>query len=531
MRRDRSRQAILRITPGIMNNVQNICAFLALPLAPLVSDSLGRRQGIFIGSLLILGGTALQSQCENITQFILARGLIGFGLSFSVNAAPLLITELSYPTHRGKLTALYNTGWYAGSIIAAWTTYGTFRINSNWSWRIPSILQALPSLLQAILIWFCPESPRWLLSKGRDKEARETLAKFHGNGQIYHPLVEYEFNEIREALAAEDEVSKVGWITLFATRGNRRRMRIIVALAFFSQWSGNGLVSYYMNLILEAVGIHETSIKTLINGLLQLFNFGMALTSALFVDRVGRRRLFLVSNAGMLAVFIVWTVTSALFQETGSKVAANMTIVMIFFYYAFYDIAYTPLLVSYTIEILPFKMRAKGFAVMSITVVLALVFNQFVNPVALENLGWKYYIFYVAWLAFELVFVYMYLWETRGRTLEQTAILFDSYEEKEPLMQRLWNRRRTSNVTDTTLIDATPGQSPRRPGYSVHTLSVGTIKSKDDDGASERHEMNLKSRYLDWDPERTFSPRRARPVSGASQTQSESSVSKPRGEF
>lgn len=117
----------------------------------------------------------------------------------------------------------------------------------------------------------------------------------------------------------------------------------------FSQWSGNGLVSYYLNLILETVGIQATSTKTLINGLLQLFNFAMALTSALLVERIGRRGLFIASNAGMLAgwsfpsgqlpssdslgipekAFIVWTVTSALFQETGSKVAANMTIVMI----------------------------------------------------------------------------------------------------------------------------------------------------------------------------------------------------------
>ncbi|KAG8876102.1 hypothetical protein FRB97_004456 [Tulasnella sp. 331] len=487
---------------GVMNNIQNIFAFLALPLAPLVSDTLGRRQGIFIGSLLILGGTALQSQCRNITQFILGRAMIGFGLSFSVNASPLLITELAYPTQRGTLTAMYNTGWYAGSIIAAWTTYGTFRIaNSNWSWRIPSLLQALPSLFQVTLIWFCPESPRWLISKGRDSKARETLAKYHGNGQLHHPLVDYEFNEIREALAAEAEINK------------------------FSQWSGNGLVSYYLNIILETIGIHSTDTKTLINGILQIFNFGMALASALIVERVGRRGLFIASNAGMLAAFIVWTITSALFQETGSKVAANVTVVMIFFYYAFYDIAYTPLLVSYTIEILPFRMRAKGFAVMSITVVLGLVFNQFVNPIALEKLGWKYYIFYVVWLAFELVFVYVYLWETRGRTLEQTAVLFDGYEERSSLTQKLWNWRRGSSVTAST--DLT-NVTPQRPRYSVHTLSEATIKT-DEDGVSERHEMNLKSQQLEWNPQSSFA-RGRRPASGVT-SHSDTSVTKAQSDF
>jgi len=202
-------------------------------------------------------------------------------------------------------------------------------------------------------------------------------------------------------------------------------MRIIVALAIFSQWSGNGLVSYYLNLILETVGVDAAGTKTLINGILQIFNFGMAVGSAFLVDRVGRRKLFLISNTGMLVAFIVWTVTSAVFQETGLKGAANATVVMIFIYYGFYDIAYTPLLVMYAVEILPFRIRAKGFAVMSFVMALALIFQQYVNPVALDHLGWKYYLFYVGMLAFELVFVFFYLWETKGRTLEQTAVLFD----------------------------------------------------------------------------------------------------------
>ncbi len=76
-------------------------------------------------------------------------------------------------------------------LLPQWTTFGTFRIvGSSWAWRIPSILQALPSVLQCTLIWFAPESPRWLISKGRDQEAKEVLGKYHGNGDLYHPLVD-----------------------------------------------------------------------------------------------------------------------------------------------------------------------------------------------------------------------------------------------------------------------------------------------------------------------------------------------------
>ena len=72
-------------------------------------------------------------------------------------------------------------------------TFGTFFINNSWSWRIPSALQALPSVLQVFLIWFVPESPRWLLSKGRDDEARKVLGYYHANGNEFVMLTSYHF--------------------------------------------------------------------------------------------------------------------------------------------------------------------------------------------------------------------------------------------------------------------------------------------------------------------------------------------------
>jgi hypothetical protein len=135
----------------------------------------------------------------------------------------LLITELAYPTHRAPLTSLYNSSWYLGSIVAAWTTYGTFRIDNNWSWRIPSVLQGLPSLLQLFLIYTIPESPRWNIDHGRDDAAIAFLVKHHCNGDADDPLVAFEYNEIKTAIALEKEAKdSSSWKSLFATPGNRR---------------------------------------------------------------------------------------------------------------------------------------------------------------------------------------------------------------------------------------------------------------------------------------------------------------------
>ncbi|KAH8113751.1 hexose transporter [Phellopilus nigrolimitatus] len=419
---------------GLLNAIQNIGSLAAYPFAPYFSDSVGRRPAVIFGAAIMCAATALQTASQTVNMFIGARFLIGFGLTFAANAAPMLVTEIAYPPHRAPLTSLYNAVWYSGAVVAAWTTFGTFRIPTSWAWRVPSALQGLPSVLQVLLVWFAPESPRWLLSKGRDAQALRTLAYYHADGNEDDPLVQYEFEEIKTAFELDRTIAaNVGWKSLVSTAGNRRRMRIIVAIAFFSQWSGNGLVSYYLNKVFNSIGITDPDIQLLINGVLQIWNLVVAMTASFLVDRVGRRVLFLSSCVGMLVFFTLQTVCSAVFAQHDSQGAAHAVIAFIFLFYAAYDLAFSPLIVSYTVEILPYNIRAKGFTVYNFVVSIALIFNQYVNPIALDALAWKYYIVYCCWIAFELVFCYFYIIETRNRTLEETAALFDGEDVVEQI--------------------------------------------------------------------------------------------------
>jgi MFS family permease len=109
--------------------------------------------------------------------FIAARGIIGFGLGFNITAAPILIMELAFPTQKAPMVSIYNSLWSLGAIVAAWTTYGTFRIMSTWAWRIPSILQALSSFVQILCFWWIVESPRWLVSQDRCDEAQAIITR------------------------------------------------------------------------------------------------------------------------------------------------------------------------------------------------------------------------------------------------------------------------------------------------------------------------------------------------------------------
>jgi len=292
-------------------------------------------------------------------------------------------------------------------------------------------------LLQACLIWFIPESPRFLVSKGLESQAAKILAQYHASGGDENdPLIVFEMAQIRHALKLERDVSEnLTFWQLWSAPGNLKRLRIIIAIAIFSQWSGNGLVSYYINLVLEGVGITSTSTKAAINGGLQCWNLTSAMTGAFLVDWVGRRPLFITSTAGMFIVFSMWTLTVGLFSTLHNTAAAKATVPLIFVYYWCYDICFTPLIVSYTLEILPYGIRARGFALMNMTIQLTQAFNQFVNPWALDAIGWKYYLFYCGWLFLELLFILKYIVETRGRTLEETAALFDGEQPQRDLAQ------------------------------------------------------------------------------------------------
>jgi len=412
-------------TRGLLNAIMSVGSLVALSITPYIADGLGRRVGVMTGCIIMIVGVILQSVGANIGMFIASRFIIGFGVAVAHGSAPLLITELAHPQHRAIFTTIYNATWYFGSIVAAWLTYGTFNIAGAWSWRIPSLVQALPSVVQLIAIWMVPESPRFLIAKGKNEKALDILGKVHARGNNDSELVQIEYREIRETILLEKEYESNSYMELVRTPGNRRRLIILISLGFFSQWSGNGLVSYYMNDVLKGAGVPNPKTRLEISGILQIINFFTAVGMCFVIDKFGRRPLFIFATGGMLGAFIAWTICAAEFVKTAVAGAGSAEIFFIFLYYVFYNSAWSGLLVGYAVEILPYQLRAKGLTVMFLCVDLALFFNSYVNPVALGHMGWKYYIVYDAWLAVEFAVVYVFYVETMNTPLEEIVKYFD----------------------------------------------------------------------------------------------------------
>jgi MFS family permease len=231
---------------GLFGSIYSIGSLAGLPFAPWLADTYGRRASIWAGCSILFIGVAIQAASTSFRMFVAARFFVGFGCTLSQLSSPLLLTEIAHPQHRGKVTAVYNCLWNVGAIVATWLTFGTFRIQNNWSWRIPSILQAFPSLIQFTFLFFVPESPRWLIKKDRGAEALKILAKYHANGDETDETVMFEYAEMLETIRLEYRYKKESsYLDFFKTKGNRYRLFLIATLGLFSQWSGNGLTSYY----------------------------------------------------------------------------------------------------------------------------------------------------------------------------------------------------------------------------------------------------------------------------------------------
>ncbi|KFY50103.1 hypothetical protein V495_00347, partial [Pseudogymnoascus sp. VKM F-4514 (FW-929)] len=394
-------------------------------LGDFLSQHYGRRCALAVGSVLVLAGSFINAFAMNSGMWVAGRAIMGGGGGIAKVAAPALIQEIAHPRLRPMLACCYSPFFYFGSLLSALLCFAALYIPGNWSWRMPSIFQIVGPILVLATLISCPESPRWLVSKNRSAEAAYILAKYHANGVVDDPLVQWELVEIEAAIEQERASHQASYLSFFSTAGHRRRLAVLLSLCIGANWVGNGIISYYLTPVLHSIGITSSVHIMLLTSGLAIWNLILAFGAAINVERFGRRPLFLVSIVGMLLSYGFVMGLSAGFA-TSKKPGLGMAVIpFLFLYYGFYDIAWTPLPVSYTAEILPFMLRTKGLALFTSFGTMANSFNQFVNPIALQALEWKYYAVYIAVLVFYLIFAYFMYPETKNHTIEEVSMIFD----------------------------------------------------------------------------------------------------------
>jgi len=415
---------------GLMNNAYNIGSIVSFFAVPFFTQAVGRKIPIATGCVIMIAGALISCFSTNWQIYFAGRFVLGFGNSFAQMCSPILLTEICHPQHRGTFTAVYNCLWNLGALFVAFIGWGTSNVNSEWSWRSITLLQGLPSAIQLCFIWWVPESPRWLISKERYEEAESMLAYYHAEGDRNNATVQFSYQEMRETIRMEQDAKvNSSYLDFVKTKGNRWRLAILISLGIISQYSGNALFSNYINLVYEGAGIKSQNQKMALSAGERVLYLAVALYAATFIDKVGRRPLFLTATCGMVLAFICWTITCATFENSGdtNKAAGYAQIPFVWIYGIFYSFAWSGLLVAYALEILPYALRAKGLMIMNITVQAILAVGGQTNPVAWKRLPkhWNLALFYTLWITVELIWVYFVYPETKGPTLEEISRIFD----------------------------------------------------------------------------------------------------------
>ncbi|GFZ47588.1 hypothetical protein JCM24511_05332 [Saitozyma sp. JCM 24511] len=390
----------------------------------------GRRWAIYVGSILIIIGGIWNGLAQNAGQFMGARVLVGAGGSMTKVAAPILLQESAHPRLRSPMGTMYYGFYYTGSLTSAIMCIIGLYINGEWGWRLPCIFQIVGPIIVLSLLSTAPESPRFLVKRGRHEEALAMLAKYHANGDTDDQLVAWELKEITVALEQEELEKKSSYLDFFRTRGNRKRFIVAMAITVGVNWVGSGIVSYYLSPVLKSVGVTKAVEITGINAGLAFWNLIIALVSGANVERFGRRPLFLVSTIGMIISYAFVMGFSAGFATTGKSSLGVAAIPFLFFFYGSYDIAWTTMNYSYVTEILPYNLRTKGLALYVSVQNVANAFNQFVNPIALAAITWKYYAVYIVIDIGYVLLIYFYFPETSKLSMEEVSLVFD-YGTKE----------------------------------------------------------------------------------------------------
>ncbi|KAJ7088535.1 hexose transporter [Mycena crocata] len=407
---------------GLMTAMYSLGAIFSLTFVPIIVDGRGRRSSIILGCCFMMIGSLIQGTAQNLAMFIAARFVLGFGVPFTIVGSASLIGELAHPKERAVMTSLFNGFFGIGSIVVASVSLATCTMQSNWGWRIPSLLQASPSIMQLTFVLLVPESPRWLLSKGRDDEAMAILVKYHAEGDAQSEFIKAEYADIQMRLREEAVSAKRGWFVLLSTPAMRKRAMLAAFLGIFVQWSGAGLIGSYLPRILGSIGIHNNTTKNEINLAHGCWGLLCATILALNVPRFKRRTVFLTCTTSIVFVMTGWTIATAEWTKSQSQASATAVIVLIFLFSPAFSMGYSVLVYTYLVELFPFHIRAKGIVLYTWFSRTTLFFNQLVNPIGMQNAGWKYYISYTVFVSFQTVFIFFLFPETADRTLEELAL-------------------------------------------------------------------------------------------------------------
>ncbi|KAL3606958.1 high affinity glucose transporter [Fusarium poae] len=367
----------------------------------ILSDRLGRKYSIMVGCIIWSIGSIISCASQNIGMLVVGRIINGFAVGIESAQVPVYIAEISPPSKRGRFIGMQQWAITWGILIMYYISYGSANIGGRTSadystaaFRVPWGLQMVPGIFLFFMMMLLPESPRWLARKDRWDECHAVLTLVHGHGDPDHPFVALELQDIKDMCAFEASIADVTYLDLFKPSMLNRTI-IGVFTQIWSQLTGMNVMMYYISYVFSMAGYK--------------------------------------GNANLLASSIQYII--------------NGLIACTYLFVASYAPTWGPASWTYPPELFPLRLRGKGVAFATSS---NWAFNTALGlftPVAFENITWKSYIIFGVFNVAMFVHVFFMFPETAGKTLEETAHIFEDPNGIKFIGTPAWKTRVATHAT------------------------------------------------------------------------------------
>ncbi|MDI1490408.1 MAG: hypothetical protein OHK93_001611 [Ramalina farinacea] len=385
-----------------------------------IGPRIGRIRTILLGTGTFFIGAVIQSASYSFGQLIVGRLVAGLclGMATCTYAVYQQETSTGAAYKRGSLAAIEGVFNTAGLALANWVSLGFSFTKGSISWRFPLALPIVLALYICLFCLFLRESPKWLMYKGREPEARRVMSALT-DASPTAPEVEKALSDIQASL---DKTKGTHFKDLLQRDGNRllHRTMIAAAVMFFQQWTGINAVASYNAALFAQIGLDPLLARILAGAAFTWFTI-TSVTPYFLVERVGRRKLLLASSIGMS---VCMAVLAGVISVPDNRSALIVGALFLFLFLTFMGVGFYGIPFFYAAEIAPHAYRSQITAIAyNFLWTYAFVMAE-ITPIALTNISYRYFIVFAACNAAIAIAVYLFFPETMSLSLEQIDQIF-----------------------------------------------------------------------------------------------------------
>ncbi|TKA22909.1 hypothetical protein B0A50_07848 [Salinomyces thailandicus] len=393
-------------------------------------ETIGRTRLCLAGGIILIIGTIIS--CTTFVgswplgQFVIGRVVSGVGNGMNTATIPVWQSETSQAKNRGLLVCLEGAVIAVGTFIAYWIDFGLSYVDSTVQWRFPVAFQIFFAAIMVAGMYLFPESPRWLVKKGYDNEATKVLAALYDTSE-HDEVVIRDLSLMKADVKSAGQSGGFGYLFTFGKTQEFQRMMIGSSTQFFQQFTGCNAAIYYSTLLFEdTIGL-DRRLSLILGGVFATVYALATIPSFFMIEKVGRRKLFLIGFLGQGLSFIITFACLVNPTEENAKGAA----VGIYLFIVFFAFTILPLPWIYPPEINPLRTRTVAAATSTCTNWICNFAVVMFTPVFADASGWGTYLFFAIVNLLAVPVAWFFYPETAGRHLEEVDLIFaKSHVEK-----------------------------------------------------------------------------------------------------